>query len=284
MTRPFVLMLIYLAAQMISQTCEAKPISSDVAERLNTLKEIEHSISKSIPLNPDQWKIIESASQSPEDVVTAVAVLFLQKLDNEPSRKLIQTLETKLGEQGLLTAAVLHTGKVERDLAQKSIAQRVARWMELSQDSNLYTRLQAAKALCPLDRESAKAILTALVDERSEVSPTANRLLTLLAAQSGEAAPPPYPEIDSSYEWFERSIGSFASPRFTSPTGDHPLRDTTPQSGRPNPIPEALAPKPTTSSPSDEPTSSTPWRPWSIIVVLVVAACGLLWLLLKRRS
>jgi len=39
--------------------------------------------------------------------------------------------------------------------------------------------------------------------------------------------------------------------------------------------------KPTTATPSDKPTSSTPW---SIIVVLIVAAGGLLWLLLKRRS
>ncbi|SKB09335.1 hypothetical protein SAMN02745166_05132 [Prosthecobacter debontii] len=38
---------------------------------------------------------------------------------------------------------------------------------------------------------------------------------------------------------------------------------------------------PTTQAPSEEPTSSTPW---SIIVVLIVAATGLLWLLLKRRS
>lgn len=38
--------------------------------------------------------------------------------------------------------------------------------------------------------------------------------------------------------------------------------------------------KPVPATPSDEPASSTPW---SIIVVLIVAACGLLWLLLKRR-
>ena len=36
-----------------------------------------------------------------------------------------------------------------------------------------------------------------------------------------------------------------------------------------------------TSSQSKEPASS---NPWSIIVALIVAACGLLWLLLKRRS
>jgi len=37
---------------------------------------------------------------------------------------------------------------------------------------------------------------------------------------------------------------------------------------------------PTTSPPSEEPSST----PWSVIVVLIVAALGLLWLLLKRRS
>lgn len=44
---------------------------------------------------------------------------------------------------------------------------------------------------------------------------------------------------------------------------------------------KALEAKPMTSTPSEEPISSTPW---SIIVVLIVVACGLLWLLLKRRS
>lgn len=41
------------------------------------------------------------------------------------------------------------------------------------------------------------------------------------------------------------------------------------------------ASKSITPTPSEEPASSTPW---SIIVVLIVAACGMLWLLLKRRS
>jgi hypothetical protein len=45
----------------------------------------------------------------------------------------------------------------------------------------------------------------------------------------------------------------------------------------PQKAPEA---KPT-PIPSEEPTSSTPW---SIIVVLIVAATGLLWLLVKKRK
>ena len=40
--------------------------------------------------------------------------------------------------------------------------------------------------------------------------------------------------------------------------------------------------KPAAGKPIEQPASTT--TPWSIIVVLVVAALGLLWLLLKRRS
>jgi hypothetical protein len=46
----------------------------------------------------------------------------------------------------------------------------------------------------------------------------------------------------------------------------------------PKKAPEA---KPSLTTPSEEPASSTPW---SIIVVLIVAAIGLLWLLLKKRK
>ena len=62
----------------------------------------------------------------------------------------------------------------------------------------------------------------------------------------------------------------------------HPILNRSPlplvQPPAPEKAPEA---KPTASTPSNEPTSSTPW---SIMVALIVAGCGLLWLLLKRRS
>lgn len=53
-----------------------------------------------------------------------------------------------------------------------------------------------------------------------------------------------------------------------------------PQSVQP-PTPQQLEAKPSSTTPSEEPSSSTPW---SIIVVLIVAAGGLQWLLFKRRS
>lgn len=45
--------------------------------------------------------------------------------------------------------------------------------------------------------------------------------------------------------------------------------------------PKAPEAKPTASTPSEEPTSSTPW---SVVVMLIVVATGLLWLLLKDRK
>jgi hypothetical protein len=59
-------------------------------------------------------------------------------------------------------------------------------------------------------------------------------------------------------------------------TATTPNPPPTVQPAAPNRAPESK-PAPT---PSEKPTSSTPW---SIIVVLIVAGCGLLWWLLKRR-
>lgn len=49
----------------------------------------------------------------------------------------------------------------------------------------------------------------------------------------------------------------------------------------PQPVKQAAEAKLTRPAPSEEPASSTPW---SIVAVLIVAACGLLWLLLKGRK
>jgi hypothetical protein len=65
-----------------------------------------------------------------------------------------------------------------------------------------------------------------------------------------------------------------------SPTLPTPEQVRTPKANVAS-VPKAPEAKPFPTKPSEEPTSSTPW---SIIVVLLVAVCGLLWLLLKRRS
>jgi hypothetical protein len=68
----------------------------------------------------------------------------------------------------------------------------------------------------------------------------------------------------------------------SNPPESHPARSSiipppTPQSSPPKKAPTTS----TTSTPSEVPTSSTPW---SIIIVLIVAATGLLWLLVKNRK
>ena len=54
-----------------------------------------------------------------------------------------------------------------------------------------------------------------------------------------------------------------------------------PPKANPSSAPKAPDARPTASTPSEEPTSSTPW---SVIVILIVAATGLLWLLVKKRK
>lgn len=73
------------------------------------------------------------------------------------------------------------------------------------------------------------------------------------------------------------------SPKTTLGTAEPQTTETTPAPKPPvvqPPTPMAPEAKPETT-PSEEPTSSTPW---SIIIVLIVAVTGLLWLLVKNRK
>lgn len=75
------------------------------------------------------------------------------------------------------------------------------------------------------------------------------------------------------------------SPKTTPGTAEPQTTETTPAPKLPpvvQPTAQIKAPMTsTTSTPSEVPSSSTPW---SIIVVLIVAATGLLWLLVKNRK
>lgn len=71
-----------------------------------------------------------------------------------------------------------------------------------------------------------------------------------------------------------------SDPQSEQPPSKSPTTNSLPivQPPAPKKSPEA---KPTVPAPSKEPTSSTPW---SVIVVLIIAATGLLWLLVKNRK
>ncbi len=74
----------------------------------------------------------------------------------------------------------------------------------------------------------------------------------------------------------------------TALNGEEPKKQAMPQRGSISDVIKPIQPtakvaeaKSTPPTPSEEPTSSTPW---SMIVVLVMAALGLLWLLVKKRK
>lgn len=268
---------------MTTPNCEAKPLDQGVAEALDALAGLRPLIVKSASLNDEQFRLIEQAADSPNDVVVAVAALFMQTLDDRRSRELLHKLEAQSSTQGLLTAAVLQTGQAEQELAQSKKSDRIARWQKLLSEANLYTRIEAAKALRWLDPDTAMAALLHLENEKSEISPVANRIRGELAGELREKQPSVYPDIESAYAAFERSAGSLALNRFISQVENQGVpKKRTSNLHRDQRLDSLPASGSVTQTPrTGGPASSTPW---SIIVVLILAAIGLLWLLVKKRK
>ena len=120
--------------------------------------------------------------------------------------------------------------------------------------------------------EAASAAKTALMALIADPSP-ANLAAVRLALETLAAVPPPPPTQPRNA--FVDLIAK-SSPQDKAPTVDTTLK--LPTSAQPPAPKKATSP---TSSPSKETPSSTPW---SIIVVLIVAATGLLWLLVNKRK
>ena len=107
--------------------------------------------------------------------------------------------------------------------------------------------------------------------------------LNLLWESEPEASHPPGYPLDAinSIERRDQLIADYAAKFKVQIEGDD-ASSTKSLATQPSVVVPQKAPAPKTATPpSPEPSSSTPW---SIIVVLIVAACGLLWLLFKRRS
>ena len=83
-----------------------------------------------------------------------------------------------------------------------------------------------------------------------------------------------WPDVQSVIAEHSKAVGKIAEPSKAPQPSQSELVE--PQSSKASPLPK---PEPTTSS--EEPKSSTPW---SVVAVLIVAAIGLLWLLLKKRK
>jgi hypothetical protein len=97
-----------------------------------------------------------------------------------------------------------------------------------------------------------------------------------------QANPPPY----LSPKWREAAAQLQSAFNKWAKTPQQSATQQTEPNEKPSVIVQPPAPrtpeaKPTVPTPSEEPTSSTPW---SIIIVLIVAAIGLLWLLVKKRK
>jgi hypothetical protein len=265
--------------------CSSKPLDSEIAERLQELSELSPIIARSQLLSDEQWILIEKSLAAADDVSVAVATLFLQRVDNERSRAFLFKIGASNVQHGLLADAVLKTGELTSELANAMPDECISSWREMATDPNPYSRITAAKALCAIDPNAAKAVLLSLEEEKSEISPVANRIRRELAAHMGEELPLPIPGFESLYAWFEISAGSLAKVQFggrknTSVRSPYHIASTTTSSSQLLPGAKKEAEVQYATKRSETPTSSTPW---SVIVILIVAAIGLLWSLLKLR-
>ena len=85
----------------------------------------------------------------------------------------------------------------------------------------------------------------------------------------------PKPQSKENHQPQDETSGSHATSQPQSGTSTPPLPSVQPSPSK------ATETKVVPSTPSEVPTSTTPW---SIIVVLIIAAIGLLWLLVKKRN
>ena len=143
---------------------------------------------------------------------------------------------------------------------------------------------QFSDTFSPIRKEQILTALSFKIREVSDVPPRAYLIQSSLAHLSGINHPVISQLADvymrSGDEW-TKSAAQALKDSVREKQHRALEKDTSPVPTQQPPIPKEPEAKSTTSSPGEEPASSTPW---SIIVVLIVAALGLLWLLLKRRS
>ena len=125
----------------------------------------------------------------------------------------------------------------------------------------------------PRDSETRTAVMMLAAEVREAISPALG-------------AVPDERQIVASEKYRSSLLAALTpSHKTTTGTAESQTTETAPAPKPPPvvqpPTPKAPEAEPTASTPSEESTSSTPW---SIVVVLIVAPIGLLWLLVKGRS
>ena len=307
MTRTLRRIVLFLLLVGFALDGSSKPLDSSAAQRLIELEKLSSYVNRSQPLSVEQWAMVETSLESGDDVSVAVATLFLQRIENERSRALLIKLSTSNNQRGLLADAVFKCEQMKDDLEKSAPEERAARWQKMAKDPNPYARIAAAKAICAIDPEAAKAVLLRLEEENSEISPVANRIRRELAANMGEKPPPPIPGFETPYIWFERSAGSLAVVRFAdamSSGGDDSIKEASSQtqtsqiassknkspSTSPSPIATQSTPVPALAPPVQTPKSATAQIPFPSsfpmvpVAILAAVIVGIVLYILRRKS
>ncbi len=175
----------------------------------------------------------------------------------------------KLGENGIWPVQIDPSGVLNVDQISPARESLVHLPCRLPQEKERWEKIsdlvKLIRTVSSVDLAKQQEIVTTLLGSENEwtrrwaeyVQPRLKDLINAPTSKNHETSPPPAPKTQI----------------ISTPKPLQAVQQPTPRN--------ASEAKPTKSAPSEEPASSTPW---SIIVVLIVAAIGLLWLLVKKRK
>jgi hypothetical protein len=250
-------------------------------------------------------KLIASPAASSAAVVQAYDLMFRQQLEDAADKQsLIERVQMHLDRSTAADVAKELIGKAATVWALEDMMPLYREWLSLPYSkenvpkgrgmqslANLYAR--ASDGLMALGSKGADLLplLSLRLDELNRADDehshnTATLLQQAIDVVAGKAMPRSCGNSKAKYlgasqvvipVW--KAAHKDANPKIY-PSGDHPSSQSQPNGSiKSPPTPQAPDTKPAPTG--EESTSSTPW---AIVVVMIAAAMGLLWLVLKRSA
>lgn len=169
-------------------TGRAVPMDSAAARRLPELQEIVGKARAEAPLTEAECDILLGHLSQGDPVLVSLSAWALGRAQRGQERHLERLRVAAVGQTAMPTAFV-HVAMAR--LARISDAEKAAKLRELSRGENAYARVEAAKALAPLEPIGARDILAQLAHDRTFLLRTqaADALRRIAPDQAVETGP-----------------------------------------------------------------------------------------------
>jgi len=200
MTRAFPLFVFSAAHAVLLCSAVGKPMDSKAAEKLPALRLLVQEVKSGVSLNDKELALLQECLHQSDPVLVAVAAWCIERLGSKADE-----LQAKLANippsVGDMARAFVTLAQESKRLRSYSNEQRIARYAELTKDSNPYLRIEAAKALTTVDPVRGKSVLSELArkeDKQTQID--AKRALRAMDVSDQETATAKLPYRDEQYE------------------------------------------------------------------------------------